>query len=410
MRRVVITGLGAISPIGNNVNENWNSIKNNVCGIDNITLFDTTNCKIKVAGEVKNIDFQDYFELKDARRSDRFNLFGRIAAREAIKDSKLDLDNIDHDRFGVIFASGIGGIKTLGDNEDVLKEKGGSRLSPFFIPSTLINLCAGQIAIEFKANGYCSSIVTACASGTNAIGDAYNRIKYGMEDIIISGGSEASICELGISGFQVMKALHSGADPKRASIPFDKERSGFVMGEGSGALILEELEHALKRNAHIYAEVVGYGCSCDAFHITSPLEDGTGAAKAINKAILDANIDPNDIDYINAHGTSTHLNDLTETNAVKIVFGNNSNVMMSSTKGNTGHLLGAAGAIEAIYCAKALEDSFVPPTINYLVEDEECNLNIVPNKGINKDISYAMSNSLGFGGHNASIILKKWRG
>ena len=408
MRRVVITGLGAISPIGNNVEENWKSIKEGKCGIDYISHFDTSNIKVKVAGEVKGIDFQDYFDQKDARRSDRFNLLGRLAAREAVLDSKLDMDKIDHDRFGVIFASGIGGMKTFAENEDIAKEKGASRVSPFFIPTTLINLCAGQIAIEHKAYGYCTSVVTACASGTNAIGDAFHRIKFGMEDIIIAGGSEASVCELGIAGFQVMKALYTGDNPNRASIPFDSERAGFVMGEGGAALILEELEHAKARGAHIYAEIVGYGCSCDAHHITAPLETGIGAAKAINNAIKDANISIDDIDYINAHGTSTHLNDLTETNAVKLVFGNDTKVMMSSTKGNTGHLLGAAGAIEAIYTAKALEDSFIPPTINYECKDEECNLDIVPNVGRNIDIKYAMSNSLGFGGHNASIILKKW--
>lgn len=408
MRRVVITGIGAISPIGNNAKENWQSIKEKKCGIDYITLFDTSNIKVKVAGEVKNIDFSNYFEQKDARRSDRFNLLGRIAAREAVIDSKLDMETLDHDKFGVIFASGIGGIKTLADNEDIAIEKGASRVSPFFIPTTLINLCAGQIAIEHKAYGYCTSVVTACASGTNAIGDAYNRIRMGYEDVIITGGSEASICELGIAGFQVMKALYTGDNPKRASIPFDKDRSGFVMGEGGGALILEDLDHALARNAHIYAEIVGYGVSCDAHHITAPLETGIGAAKALRNAIKDANINPSDIDYINAHGTSTHLNDLTETNAVKLVFGENTKVMMSSTKGNTGHLLGAAGAIEAIFSIKALEDSFIPPTINYSNFDEECNLDIVPNEGRNIDIKYAMSNSLGFGGHNASIIFKKW--
>ena len=408
MRRVVITGMGMISPIGNSVNENWDSIKQGKCGIDFIKSFDTSNLKVKLAGEVKNLNFDDYFDPKDARRSDKFNLYGRLAAKEAMEDSKIDLEKIDHDRFGVIVASGIGGLKTIYDNCLVSFEKSVSRVSPFFIPSALINLCAGQIAIEYGAHGYCSSIVTACASGTNAIGDSYIRIKHGYEDIILTGGAEGSVCEVGIAGFQVMKALHSGIDPQRASIPFDKERSGFVMGEGAGCLVLEELEHAKRRGAKIYAEVVGYGVSCDAHHITAPLETGVGAKVALNNALKDANITPNEVGYINAHGTSTHLNDLTETNAIKLVFGNDTDVLVSSTKSYTGHLLGAAGAIEAIYTAKALQDSYIPATINLNVKDEELDLDYVANVGRNKDIKYAMSNSLGFGGHNASIILKKW--
>lgn len=408
MRRVVVTGLGMVSPIGNNVSENWASIKEGKCGIDFIESFDTTDFKVKLAGEIKTLNLEDYFEKKDLRRTDRFNMFGRIAAKEAFIDSKINIDEINQDRFGVIFASGIGGIQTITENEDILNEKGPSRISPFFIPKTLINLTAGQIAIELNAKGYCTSVVTACAAGTNAVGDAYHRIKFGMEDVMLAGGSEAAICKLGIAGFQTMNALHTGNDPKRASIPFDKDRSGFVMGEGGGALILEELEHAKKRGAHIYAEVVGYGCSCDAHHITAPLETGEGAAKAMINAINEANIDASEINYINAHGTSTPLNDKTETNAIKLVFGEDTKVLVSSTKGNTGHLLGAAGAIEAIYITKALEDSFVPPTINYQNSDEVCNLDIVPNNGRNIDLKYAMSNSLGFGGHNASIIFKKW--
>lgn len=408
MRRVVITGLGMISPIGKDVKENWESIKAGKCGIGLIESFDTSNLKVKVAAEIKDLDMEQYFDKKDVKRADRFNQLGRIAAKEAVVDSKLNLDEIDKDRFGVVFASGIGGMQTFAENEDVLREKGASRISPFFIPKTLINLAAGQIAIEHGARGYCTSIVTACASGTNAVGDAYHRIKFGYEDIILAGGSEAPITELGIAGFQSMNALHSGDNPNRASIPFDKDRSGFVMGEGGGALVLEELEHALKRGAHIYAEVVGYGCSCDAHHITAPLETGEGASKAMLNAIKEANIKPNEIGYINAHGTSTPLNDKTETNAIKLAFGSDTKVLVSSTKGNTGHLLGAAGAIEAIYIAKALEDSYAPATINYQNADEVCDLDVVPNVGRNVDLNYAMSNSLGFGGHNASIIFKKW--
>lgn len=409
MNRVVITGMGIVCPIGNNVIEAWDGIKTKKCGIDKITHFDTTDYKVKLAAEVKNINFEEFLSFKDIKNNDRFAIFARIATQEAMKNSNLDLNTIDHDRFGVIFASGIGGIETLQDNAFTLKDRGNSRISPYFIPKTLINLAAGGIAIDYQAHGYVSSVVTACAAGTNAIGDAYNRIKYGYEDIMITGGSEASICPLGISGFQSMRALATTEDISRASIPFDKERHGFVMGEGAGALVLESLDHALKRNANIIAEVVGYGTSCDAHHITAPLEDGSIASKAILNALKDANLNPSDIDYINAHGTSTHLNDLTETNAIKLVFKDHAkNVMISSTKSNTGHLLGAAGAIEAIFTSKALQEGIIPPTINYKVVDEECDLDYVVNELRNKKIKYAMSNSLGFGGHNASIILKRW--
>lgn len=409
MERVVITGLGMVCPIGNNVNESWDAIKNKKCGIDKISSFDVSDFKVKLAAEVKNLNFQDYLNFKEIKNNDRFTIFAKIAAKEAISDSKLDLDNIDHTRFGVTFASGIGGLKTIEDTAFTLFERGNSRISPYFIPKSLINLAAGALAIDYKANGYVSSVVTACAAGTNAVGDAFNRIRLGYEDIMLAGGSEASICPLGVSGFQSMRALSTSIDPNRASIPFDKERNGFVMGEGAGVLVLESLSHAKKRNAKIYAEIVGYGVSCDAFHITAPLEDGSMSSLAITRAMNDANITPDKVDYINAHGTSTYLNDLTETNAIKKAFLEDAyNVMISSTKSNTGHLLGAAGAVEAIFTTLALKDGIVPPTININECDANCDLNIVKNEVVKKEMTYAMSNSLGFGGHNACIILKRW--
>ncbi len=408
MRRVVVTGIGAISPIGNTCDEMWNGIKESKCGIDYITHFDTADYKVKLAAEVKNLDMEQYFTKKDLKFNDRFTQFARIASKQAFIDSMLNLDEVNLDRFGVIIGSGIGGISTIETCADVLIAQGNSRVSPFFIPMALVNLAAGSVAIDLKARGYCSSVVTACAAGSNAIGEAFHRIKFGMEDIMVTGGSEASITPLAIAGFQSMRALHVGEDKNRASIPFDKERSGFVMGEGAGILILEEYEHALKRKAKIYAEIVGYGSTCDAYHITAPIEDGSGGAKAMLSAIKEAGINKEEIDYINAHGTSTPLNDKTETKAVKLAFEDHAGkVMISSTKAYTGHLLGASGAIEAIITIKSLQDSFVPATLNYVNFDEECDLDIVPNIGRKVNIKYAMSNSLGFGGHNASLIFKK---
>jgi len=410
MRRVVITGVGAITPIGNSVSEMWDGIKANRCGIDFIKRFDTTDFKVKLAGEVKDIDFTKYFDPKTIKNNDRFNLFARIAAREAAEMAKLDQIE-DRGRVGVLFTSGIGGLETIQDTAILMNERGASRISPYFIPKSLINLSAGSIAIDNKCNGYSSSVVTACAAGTNAIGDAFNRIRYGYEDAIIAGGAEAAICPLGIGGFQALRALSTSDNPNRASIPFDLERSGFVMGEGAGCVVLEEMESAKKRGANILAEVVGYGVSCDANHITAPLEDGSISSNAMTNALKDANIAPSKIDYINTHGTSTHLNDLTETNAIKRAFGSHAyNMLISSTKGNTGHLLGAAGAVEAVICVEAILNSLVPATINYSVKDPECDLNVCPNKNVEKDLHYVMSTSLGFGGHNAAIILKKWEG
>lgn len=410
-RRVVVTGLGAVTPIGNNVDEMWQGIVEGRCGIDQITHFDTSNMKVKLAGEVKDLDVTAFLDKKAIRKMDKFIQFGLIAAKEAIKDSQIDLDKIDHDRFGVVVSSGIGGIGSIETNHEKALKKGYDRVSPYFIPMTIVNLAAGNIAIEFKAQGLCTTPVTACAGGTNAIGDAFRNIRDGYQDIMLAGGCEASITPLGIGGFTSMKALCESEDKNRASIPFDKERSGFVMGEGAGILLLEEYEHAKARGAKIYCEMVGYGVSCDANHITAPLENGEGGAKAMQNAIDDAGIQYSDIDYINAHGTSTPLNDKCETAAVKAVMKEHAkDVMVSSTKGNTGHCLGAAGAIEGVICCKGLENDFVPATINYKEKDEDCDLDIVPNEGRHMEYTYAMSNSLGFGGHNASIVFKKYKG
>ncbi len=409
-RKVVITGLGAITPIGNNVEEFWNGIKTSKCGIAEITEFDTTDFKVKLAGEVKNYNPEEYFDKRSCKRLDKFSQFAIVAAREAMNDSKITPENTDMTKVGVIISSGIGGLSTIEKENKNLIEKGPDRVSPMYIPMCISNMAAGNVAIELGTKGESISIVTACASGTHSIGEAYRMIKHGYEDVILAGGTEASITPSGIAGFTNIKALSQEKNPNRASIPFDKERNGFVMGEGAGILVLEEIEHAKARNAKIYAEVVGYGATSDAYHITSPSPDGEGAARAMKRAIDDAKIKAEDITYINAHGTSTHLNDAGETMAIKSVFGKASkNVMVSSTKGNTGHLLGAAGGIEAVICTKAVQDDFVPPTINYKVPDEECDLDIVPNEGRNIQINYAMSNSLGFGGHNSSIILKKYR-
>lgn len=407
-KRVVITGIGTINPIGNNVEETWKSINNCKCGIDKITKFDTTEFRTKLAAEIKDYNPADYFEPKAAKRLERVSQLAIIAAREAFKDSGINEDNTDFNRIGTFISSGIGGFETIQKNCETNKEKGAHYVSPMLIPMAIANMPAGNVAIDLKLKGESMSIVTACASSTHALGEALKNIRHGYEDVILVGGTEASICEVGIAGFENMKALSFEEKIEKASIPFDKNRNGFVMGEGAGVLVLEELSHALKRNAKIYAEVVGFGSTTDAYHITSPDPSGEGAASCMLRAIKDAKIKKEQVDYINAHGTSTPLNDKTETNAVKIAFKKHSkNILMSSTKGNTGHLLGAAGAVEAIICTKALESGIVPPTINYKEKDKECDLNIVPNKPIKKDLNYVMSNSLGFGGHNSSIILKK---
>lgn len=409
MRRVVVTGLGAVTPIGNNVEDFWKSIVEGKCGIDEIKSFDTTNFKVKLAGEVKNLDVEDILDKKAVRRLDRYTQFAMIASREAVKDANIDIEKIDSNRFGVAIGSGIGGLKTMQNDIGVLCEKGPDRISPMFIPMAISNMASGNVSIDIGAKGESFCTTTACASGTHSIGEAFRIIRHGYQDIMIAGGTEASINETGIAGFTNIKALSSSTDKNRASIPFDKERSGFVMGEGCGVLILEELEHAKSRGAKIYAEMVGYAATSDAYHITAPAPGGEGGARAMIRAMEDANIKPEDITYINAHGTSTHLNDSGETSAVKLAFGDYAKrVMMSSTKGHTGHLLGAAGGVEAVVCVKAIEDGIVPPTINYKVPDEECDLDIVPNEARRKEIKYAMSNSLGFGGHNSSIIFKNY--
>ena len=409
MRRVVITGLGAVSPIGNDVNTVWNSIEQGVCGIAPITHFDTSDYKVKLAGEVKDLDMEVYFSKRDLKFNDRFTQFARIVSKQAMIDAGFEKDPKDAMRFGCMIGSGIGGIDAIEQASKTLEDRGPSRVSPFFIPMSLANLAAGQVAIDWGLKGATSCVVTACAAASNAIGEAFHRIRDGYEDVMLTGGSEAAVTPLAIAGFQSMRALHAGDDVSRASIPFDADRSGFVMGEGAGALVLEELEHAKARGAKIYAEIVGYGASCDAHHITAPLDDGSGGAQAMVQAIEDAKIVPEAIDYINAHGTSTPLNDKTETAAVKAAFKEHAyKLAMSSTKSNTGHLLGASGAIEAIISIKALQNSLIPPTIHYQNPDAQCDLDIVANTPRKQDIQYAMSNSLGFGGHNASLIFKKW--
>ena len=408
-RRVVVTGIGTINPIGHNVEETWKSIEEGKCGIAPISLFDTKGMKVTLAGEVKDFDVTKYIDKKEAKKMDRFIQMGMIASKEAMLDSGLDINNIDSHRFGVIVSSGIGGLGSIEKNYQTGEKRGFDRVSPFFIPMTISNLAAGHIAIAYHAQGLCTCPVTACAGGTNAIGDAFRNIRDGYQDVMIAGGCEASVTPLGIGGFTSMKALSDATDPNRASIPFDKERNGFVMGEVAGILILEELEHALKRGAHIYGEMTGYGVSCDAHHITAPLPNGEGGAYAMQNALDDAGISYDVIDYINAHGTSTHLNDLCETEAIKSVFKEHAyKLAVSSTKGHTGHCLGAAGGIEAVLSVLALKHDFIPPTLNYQVKDEECDLNVVPNVGVKKDLHYVMSNSLGFGGHNASIIFKEY--
>ena len=409
MRRVVITGLGAVSPIENDVNTVWNSIEQGVCGIAPITHFDTSDYKVKLAGEVKDLDMEAYFSKRDLKFNDRFTQFARIVSKQAMIDAGFEKDPDDAMRFGCMIGSGIGGIDTIEQASKTLEDRGPSRVSPFFIPMSLANLAAGQVAIDWGLKGATSCVVTACAAASNAIGEAFHRIRDGYEDVMLTGGSEAAVTPLAIAGFQSMRALHTGDDVNRASIPFDADRSGFVMGEGAGALVLEELEHAKARGAKIYAEIVGYGASCDAHHITAPLDDGSGGEQAMVQAIEDAKIVPEAIDYINAHGTSTPLNDKTETAAVKAAFKEHAyQLTMSSTKSNTGHLLGASGAIEAIISIKALQNSLIPPTIHYQNPDAQCDLDIVANTPRKQDIRYAMSNSLGFGGHNASLIFKKW--
>lgn len=409
--RVVVTGMGVVSPLGNQLKDFWEGIKGGRVGIGPITAFDTTDFPVKIAAEVKDFDPTQVIDKKEAKRMDRFSQFAVAAAKEGIQQSGLDLEKLDQDRFGVVLGCGIGGISTIEQEQEKLLEKGPKRVSPFLIPMIISNMAAGNIAIHFGAKGVCTTVVTACASGTNAIGEAFYILQRGGADVILTGGTEASITPLSMAGFTTLTALSTKEDPKRASIPFDQERDGFVMGEGAGILVLETLSHAQRRGAKIYGEVVGYGTTCDAYHITAPAPGGVGGAKAMTLAIREAAIDPSEIAYINAHGTSTPYNDRLETEAIKAVFGEGAyKIPVSSTKSMTGHLLGAAGAIEAIVCIKAMEEGFIPPTVGLQVPDPECDLDYVPNVGRQGEIPYSLSNSLGFGGHNASLVFKRWEG
>lgn len=409
-RRVVITGYGAITPLGNTVDTFWENTKKGVCGIDNITAFDTENYKCKIAAEVKDFDAANYVERKETKRMDRYCQFALAAAKEAVESSGLDVNAVKSERFGVLVGSGIGGLGTIERETKNLLEKGPNRVSPLLIPMIIGNMASGNIAIKYGAKGICTCVVTACATGTNAIGDSFRMIQNNLADVMITGGAEATITPLGIAGFIQLTALSNSNDPLRSSIPFDAERSGFIMGEGAGVLILESLEHAEARGAKILAEVVGYGSTCDAYHMTAPAPDGEGGARAMALAIEEASIKPEEISYINAHGTGTPYNDKFETAAIKTVFKETAyKIPVSSTKSMTGHLLGAAGAIEAIICVKAIEDSYVPPTIGLKVSDPDCDLDYVPNQGRECNVEYAMSNSLGFGGHNATLVIKKWQ-
>ena len=410
--RVVITGLGAVTPIGIGKDEFFDGLKNGRNGIEKITKFDASEYTCQIAGEVKNFNAEDFIDKKEAKRMDSYTQFAMAAAKLALEDSKLDLENFDRERVGVFVGAGIGGMETLHNQYEKLFDKGPSRISPFFIPMMIANMAAGQIAITFKIHGPSACIVTACASGTNAIGDAYRVIQNGEADIMFAGGAEAAISPAGVAGFSSMKALCTdhNDDPHHASRPFDKNRSGFVMGEGSGIIMLESLESAQKRGAKIYAEIIGYGRNDDGYHITTPAPHGEFQGKCIQLALKDAKISPEEVDYINAHGTSTHFNDQGETEAIKNVFGEHAyKLLVSSTKSMTGHMLGAAGGVEAIASIMAIHDGIVPPTINYETQDEGLDLNYVPNKFIEKNVEVAISNSFGFGGHNACIVFKKFQ-
>jgi beta-ketoacyl-acyl-carrier-protein synthase II len=409
-KRVVVTGLGVTSPVGNDVASFWSSLCAGKSGIDRVTHFDTTEYDCKIGGEVKNLDFGQFVDAKEAKRTDRVILLGIVAAMEAVKDSGLDLSSVDLDRVGTIVSSGIGGLITLETEHTKLVQKGPGRVSPFLIPMMIPDMIPGRISMEFGFKGPNYAVVSACASGAHSIGDAAMMIKAGMADVVCAGGSEAVITATGFAGFCNMKALSTRNDnPQKASSPFDKKRDGFVMGEGSGIVILESLEHALARKAKIYAELVGYGATGDAYHLSHPAPEGVGAQGAMRMAIKNAGIKPSDIDYINAHGTSTPLNDKYESAAVKAVFGEDAaKVNISSTKSMTGHLLGASGAIEFVASVLALRDGIIPPTINYEDPDPDCTLNYTPNTAVKKELRYVMSNSFGFGGHNASLALGKY--
>ena len=408
--RVVITGMGAVTPIGNEIETFWSNIKKGHCGIDFIQSFDTSDFKVKIAAEVKDIDKQNILDFKERKRMDRFTQMAMIAADEAIKKSGLEINENSGNDWGVILGTGIGGFSTVEKENEKIVTKGPKRVSPFFIPMAISNIASANVAIKYGLKGICETVVTACATGASAIHYAYRLLQQGIAPVILCGGTEAAITPLSVAGFSSMGALCSHNQPERASLPFDVERSGFVMGEGSGIVIMETLENAQKRGAKIYAEIVGCGATCDAYHITAPDPKGEGGARAMEKAIIEGGVNPADISYINAHGTGTLYNDLCETKAIKYVFDEHAySVPVSSTKSMTAHMLGAAGAIEAIVCIKAMQDSFIPPTIGLENPDPECDLDYVPKEGRNRDLEYTLSNSFGFGGHNVSILLKNWQ-
>ncbi len=409
-KRVVVTGLGAVTPIGNSVDEFWNSIKENKVGIDTISAFDASEFKAKVAGEVKNFDPKAYMDAKTAKRMEKFCQYAVVASKEAIEDAGLDMEKEDAYRVGVSIGSGTGSLQALEREHKKLLEKGPNRIAPLLVPLMITNMAAGNVSIQFGLKGKSINIVTACATGTHSIGEAMRTIQCGDADVMLAGGTEAAVCPIGIGGFVALTALSNQEDPKVACRPFDKNRDGFVMGEGAGVVVLESLEHAKARGAKIYAEVVGYGATSDAFHITSPAEDGAGATKAMELAMADAQVAPEDIMYINAHGTSTHHNDLFETRAIKQAFGKHAyDMKINSTKSMIGHLLGAAGAVECITCIKTIQEGYVHPTVGLVESEEELDLDYVKGEGVHMDVEYALSNSLGFGGHNATLILKKFK-
>ena len=408
-RRVVVTGLGAVTPIGNNVDDFWTSVKAGKIGFDHITKFDTTDYKCHIAAELKDFNPQDFMDRKAAKRMEPFSQYAVAAAKQAIDDSGLDIEKEDPYMVGCAIGSGIGSLQAMERETQKLYEKGPNRVNPLLVPLMICNMAAGNVSIQFGRKGKSINDVTACATGTNTIGEAYRSIQYGEADVMVAGGTEGSVCPIGIAGFTALTALSTVDDPAKCSLPFDKNRSGFVMGEGAGVVILEELEHAKARGAKIYAEVVGYGCSSDAYHITSPQEDGAGAARAMTNAMSDAGVTPADVKYINAHGTGTHHNDLFETRAIKLAFGDEAaNLKINSTKSMIGHLLGAAGAVEFITCVKEIQDGFIHKTVGYETPDEEIDLNYCKDS-YEEPVEYALSNSLGFGGHNASILLKAYK-
>ena len=409
MRRVVVTGMGAITPIGNSVDEFWQGIKAGKVGIDEITKFDTTDYSVKLAAEVKDFVAKERMEFKAAKRMSPFSQYAVCAAKEALEQSGLDLTKEDTYKVGVSVGSGIGGMKDMEEENKKLLERGPGRIKPLLVPMMITNMAAGNVAIAFGAKGKCINVVTACATGTHSIGEAYRSIQCGEADVMIAGGTESSITPLGVTGFTSLTALTKTTDKTQASIPFDKKRSGFVMGEGAGIVVLEELEHALDRGANILAEVVGYGATCDAYHITSPAEDGSGAAKAMELAIKEAGAKPEDVDYINAHGTSTHHNDLFETRAIKLALKEAAkNVKVNSTKSMIGHLLGAAGGVEFITCVKSINEGYIHQTVGLTEPDEELDLDYVMGQGVETNVDFALSNSLGFGGHNATLAVRKY--